>query len=446
MWFFTALCTAGAAVSTPVGPPAEIPGASAPIDIKGIDLNEPVGDVTLDQSLALALLGNPELAAFSWEVRAADARALQAGLRPNPELEFEIEEFGGTGEKSGAGSAVTTFGVAIPFERGGKRSKRKRVALLEKSAAGWDYEGKRFDVLAETTLSFIAVLAAQERYALAQELHQLSEKVLEIVSERVTAGKVSPLEETRAGVALSTSRIEMERAGRELQAARKRLASNWGSAASSFKKAIGDFYKVNEVESFDELKAKVGMNPDIARWEQEMELRRARIDMEMAVGKPDMSVGLSSRWFNESDERAFALQFAITLPVFDRNQGGTLAASREHDKAVEERSAAELRILTELNEVWQALNAAYLEAVTLKKEVLPSAQWAFDAAQEGYLYGKFGYLDVLDAQRSLYEIRGQYIEALAAYHTNQTAVNRLIGRRDGLFPDTTGTSGNGGEK
>lgn len=442
---FSGLCAAGSAVTKAESDPLGTSGAMS-VDMDGNDVREPAGDITLGQALALALLRNPELAAFSWEVRAADARALQAGLRPNPELEFEIEEFGGTGDKSGAGSAVTTLGVVLPIELGGKRAGRKRVTLLEKSAAEWDYESKRLDVLAETTRSFIAVLAAQERYALAQELYHLSEKVLETVSERVTAGKVSPLEETRAGVALSTSRIEMERAGRELQAAQKRLASNWGSAAPSFAKAIGDFYGIGDVEAFDELKTKIVMNPDIATWDQAMELRRAIVDLEKAAGTPDMSVGLSSQWFNESGERALALQFAITLPVYDRNQGGTLAARREHDKAVEERGAAEIRVLTELNEAWQALNAAHLEAVTLSKEVLPSAQWAFDAAQEGYRYGKFGYLDVLDAQRSLYEVKGQYIEALASYHSNQAVVNRLIGRRDGLFLEATGARENGGER
>lgn len=445
VWLFTGFCAGGAAVSKAESEPSGTSGdISVDMGVSGV--SEPTGEITLEQALTLALLRNPELAAYSWEVRAADARALQAGLRPNPELEFEIEEFGGTGDKSGAGSAVTTLGVVLPIERGGKRSMRKRVTLLEKSAAEWDYESKRLDVLAETTRSFIELLAAQERYNLARELFKLSEKVFVTVSERVMAGKVSPLEETRAGVANSTSRIEMERADRELQTAKKQLASNWGNPAPYFAMAIGDFYGIGDIEPFDELKTMIGMNPDIARWDQAMELRRAMVDLEKAVGTPDMSVGLSSQWFNETGERALALQFAVTLPVYDRNQGGTLAAKREQDKAVEERGAAEISVLTELNEAWQALNAAHLEAVALSKEVLPSAQWAFDAAQEGYRYGKFGYLEVLDAQRSLYEAKGQYIEALASYHTNQAAVNRLIGRQDGLFNETTGASENGGER
>ncbi len=51
------------------------------------EVAEPNGVITLRQALALALVHNPELRAFSWEVRASEARRLQASLLPNPEIE-----------------------------------------------------------------------------------------------------------------------------------------------------------------------------------------------------------------------------------------------------------------------------------------------------------------------------------------------------------------------
>jgi cobalt-zinc-cadmium efflux system outer membrane protein len=53
--------------------------------------------VTLAQAQALALLQNPRLAAFGWEVRAREAQILQAGLLPNPEVDVEVENFAGSG-------------------------------------------------------------------------------------------------------------------------------------------------------------------------------------------------------------------------------------------------------------------------------------------------------------------------------------------------------------
>ncbi|MHC4623766.1 MAG: TolC family protein, partial [Planctomycetota bacterium] len=85
-------------------PPSEAPLAIA--DSPAVA--EPNGVLTLRQALALALMYNPELRAFSWEVRGAEARQLQAGLLPNPKLELEVEEVGGPGGRSGFDGAETT--------------------------------------------------------------------------------------------------------------------------------------------------------------------------------------------------------------------------------------------------------------------------------------------------------------------------------------------------
>ena len=51
---------------------------------------QPTGDLYFETALALAFASNPELASRAWELRAAKARTLQAGLRANPELEVEV--------------------------------------------------------------------------------------------------------------------------------------------------------------------------------------------------------------------------------------------------------------------------------------------------------------------------------------------------------------------
>jgi cobalt-zinc-cadmium efflux system outer membrane protein len=86
-----------------------------------------------------------------------------------------------------------------------------------------------------------------------------------------------------------------------------------------------------------------------------------------------------------------------------------------------------VRIRTALHQAYQELSTAFVEASTLSNDVLPGAQIVFDAENEGYREGKFGYLDVLDAQRTLFDVKGQYIEALVRYHKAVATVERLIG-------------------
>ena len=95
------------------------------------------GVVTLEQAVSLALLYNPKLEVYSWDVRAAQARRIQAGLRPNPEIGIEMENFGGTGSTSAFEASETTVQVGQLIELSGKRTKRGRLADIEKNLAKW---------------------------------------------------------------------------------------------------------------------------------------------------------------------------------------------------------------------------------------------------------------------------------------------------------------------
>jgi len=124
---------------------------------------------------------------------------------------------------------------------------------------------------------------------------------------------------------------------------------------------------------------------------------------------------------------ALTVGFSVPLPVFDRNQGRIQEAEHRLSKAEQELRNTEVRITTALNTAYQALDAAHSEIMALRQEILPGARSAYDAAREGYRLGKFGFLDVLDAQRTLFGSKNQYLAALANYHKSVADVERLVG-------------------
>lgn len=414
-------------------PPQEPTHAPAP----PVKVEEPTGMLTLRQVLALALMHNPELAAFSWEVRAGEARTLQASLRPNPEVAVGSEHFGGTGEVRGTGAAETTFAFGQLIETAGKRAKRTRVASLERDLAGWSYESKRLDVLTEATAAFVDVLAVQQRLALLQELAELALKVRDTMAERVTAGKSSPAEVMRAGVALANTRVEVQHAERELELTHKRLGAAWGSTNVSFDRVEGELTTVKPIPTDEQLATLVSQNPDVARWVTEMEERRAVLELEKARRIPDFTLGAGPRYYSASSDVGFLAGVSVPLPLFNRNQGAIREARYRVSQAEDEQKAAALRAHKALLTAYQALSVAYVEANSLQKDVLPLAQQAYEATNERYLQGKFGFVDVLDAQRALFEARQHYIEALGAYHKAVAEVERLIGQSLDSVPVTS---------
>ena len=197
------------------------------------------GVLTLREVIAQVLLHNPELEAFSLEVRAREARALQAGLYKNPNILFDVQDVLGSGGFRKVQSSQTTIVLSQVIELGGKRTKREKAALSHKDLAFWDYETARMNILTQVAKAYTDALTAQEKMKLARELVKLSQNSYNAVKARVTAGKVSPIHEVKAQVALSTTQIQLQQADNNLKAAYRRLASFWGSMTPRFKKVIG---------------------------------------------------------------------------------------------------------------------------------------------------------------------------------------------------------------
>ncbi|MCZ6681173.1 MAG: TolC family protein, partial [Candidatus Poribacteria bacterium] len=289
------------------------------------------------------------------------------------------------------------------------------------------------------------VLATQEAVALNEDLVRLAEQVFNTVQAQVEAGKVSPVEQTRTQVELANSRIALEGSKRGLEAARKALASTWGTTSPAFEKGEGQFEmtkplnashstpsnspleKGRTLPTAEQLANRISQNPDIARWTVEMAQRRAVIKLEKSGRIPDLSIGGGMKHLNEIGDVAFIFGLSFSLPLSDRNQGAIREAEYNLAKAFEERKSVEVAVRTALSEAYGALSAAWATVTALKNDVLPGAQSAFDAVTEGYRLGKFGFLDLLDAQRTLFQTRRQYLEALAAYHKAKASVERLIG-------------------
>ena len=392
-----------------------------------VEVQESSGEITLRQALALAFARNPDLAAYSWEVRSGDPRILQASLIPNPELGVELENFLGTEPSRNFETLEATLSIGQLVELGGKRTSRIKLASSEKEVSIWEYEAKRADVAAEVAKAFVEVLSAQDRLTLAEELAGLAGEVLNAVAARVTAGKISPVEETKASVALSIAGIELERAKLALEGARKRLASTWGNDKPMFSEAVGQLDRLTPIPPPEVLADRIFRNPDVARWAAEMEQRKATLAQERANRIPDVTISGGVRRSRETNDTSFVFGAAIPLPLFNRNQGKILESQYRISKAESERAGAGNKVLAALSDAYQALAAGYVEATTLMTAVLPGAQSAFEATSEGFRQGKFGYLEVLDAQRTLFEARGRYVEALVAYHKAVADTERLIG-------------------
>ena len=387
----------------------------------------PRGEVTLRDALAAALLDNRSLAPAASAVRVREGQALQAGARPNPELKLELENFGGSGSNQALESAETTLRLSQLVELGGKRARRLAVAGLERDGAQWDYEARRADVLADTARAFTDVLALQERVALADELTQLAARAAQAVEAQVRGGGAAPVEITRAQLASAQAALQRGDRARALATARLALAAQWGSSTADFTRARGRLDSLTPPPALDPLLNGIERNPDLARWSTELATREAAIGLERARAVPDIALGAGPRYLSDTDEVALVFEFWVPLPLFDRNEGAIAAAEAELAQSDAARRAADTAVRSALSRAHEDLGAAYDRAVALRDHLLPAAAKVRAGVAAAYAQGALRSLDVLDAQRTEFELRDEYLVALAAYQQALAELDRLAG-------------------
>ena len=392
-----------------------------------IELVEPEGSLSLAEALSLALLHNPTLQEFAWEIRINDVKTLRAGLLPNPELGFEAENFLGSGQKRDFDQTETTVSISQLFELGGKRAKREALAMTERDLALWDYETRRLDIIYQVAARYIKVVANQARLNLAVETTDVAEEIFNTVVARVKAGKVSPLEQSKSRVELAKARLNKARILRELVSNKQNLAAVWGSMKPIFKEVSGDLFAVQAVPEFSDLLTRLNNNPDLARWSAEIEGYRNAIALAKAQKIPNITFMAGGRHFADNDDFAAVAGISAPLFIFDNKQTGVDEAQMVLTQAMQKQQAAKVAIRSLLIDNYQRLQMSLTEITALRDEVLPSARAAFKAVKVAYRLGEVGSLDLLDAQRTLFRSGSEHLEALAVFQLNVAKIERLIG-------------------
>ncbi|OPA97683.1 type I secretion protein TolC [Pseudomonas fluorescens] len=376
--------------------------------------------LTLDAALQTAFANNPDLAAAQWEIDIAAGGRQQAGLIPNPVAAWEAED-------TRRNSRTTTVTLSQTLELGGKRGARIDVASRAQDVAALVLQQRRNTLRTDVIHSYYLALLAQERLDLAQRSLALAERGLVVADSRVAAGKSSPVEATRAQVQVAEIRLEFNRAHIGLTDAYRRVAASTGNAATDFESVATPSRSTPALPSAAQLLARLEQTAELRLAELNIQQNEASVSLEKAQRIPDIDVSIGSQYDASVRERVNLVGVSLPIPLFNRNQGNVLAATRRADQARDLRNATELRLRTETRQALDLWQTAESEVRAFNQQILPAAQRAVDAATRGFEMGKFNFLDVLDAQRTLIAARTQYLAATAQAADAWLRLERIYG-------------------
>ena len=355
----------------------------------GIACAEPV---SLADALARGAEASPRIAQAQAQLEAAEARAYQAGVGPNPELDLQVENFGGSGPYRSFRQTETTLAVSQRLELGGKRSARKAVAQAERDFTALAFIRARADLARDIRYAHAELRADEDRAVLARDQAGRARTLASTAGLLVEAGRDPPLRKLRADALLAEAEAEAARAFGELLASRRMLATLIGSEDPELT-AIGDDLAPApaslpaEMQTLDERLSAA-----------ERDTANARIRLAQSEAVPDLTASGGLRQFREGGYTAIVAGISIPLPIRNRNRGG-IAAARA-DTAAAEASLAQTRLDSRRlrRDAEIQLGAANQRLAVLAGPNLGQAAEAMRLADIGYRAGKFSLIELIDAQ------------------------------------------------
>jgi len=355
-------------------------------------------------------------------VRAAQGAYVQAGLYPNPSLNYVADEMGNDGAAGLQGG-----GVSQEIVTAGKRRFARAAAGHGIEAARWQLEAQQLKILNDVRSRYYEVLVAQRLVQTNDELVRISQQAVEVTEKLRQAQEVSLADVLQA-------RIEMEMARLGYHQARNRYRAAWQHLVAVVGRPQLEPHPLAEtaleelpaIQFEDILGRLLAQSPVLSRARAEVERARCELAAQYAERVPNVEVGSAVKYDDAAQFTVVDLEVVLPLPLFDRNQGNILAAQARLTAAQRELGRIELALRTQLAQVFERYANARREVDAYTRSILPAARQSLDLIAAGYRAGEFSFLALLTAQRTYFGAQLEYLTSLGELWASTVELEGLL--------------------
>ncbi len=379
--------------------------------------------LTLAELERMALENNPTLAQADAAIRVAEGKRKQAGLFPNPIIGYQGEELS---TRAFSEKSEHFFFVEQTILTGGKLKKSRRIFEHEQTEAAAEKEAQRQRVLNSVRLLYYEALAADERIELRKQLSRLADEAVKISEELFNIGQADRPDLLEAEVEAQQTELALIDAENDREKTWQMMAAVVGNPALKPAKLAGNLEAaVPALDRESLLVSLIGASPEIKSARARVERARAVIDRAKAERAPDIFLRGGFGYSLEKLEgtgRATGpegfIEAGIRIPLFNRNQGNIAAAQAELLIAERDVQRLELSLRARLSAVFAEYSSSLRAVERFQQRILPRAGKAYELYLASFRQMAAAYPQVLIAQRTMFQVREEYIRALARLHQN----------------------------
>ena len=374
--------------------------------------------LTLTELEQRALEHNPTLAQAEAQVTAAKGRAEQAGRWSNPSIGYTAEEVSNSVTIRGGEHG---FLVEQVFPISGKLGATRAIFEREIDQSVAIRDAQRLRVLNTVRALYYDALIAARRVEVRENLASLSDEAVGVSRRLANVGAADQTD-------LLASEIEAERARLALAEARneefrilQRLAQVVGDPTLPAQPLAGKPDAELPVLDRDlALAALLRDSPELRAAEAGVDRAQAELARARKEPHPDLTVRAGPRYNRELFDPGpspvgweFFADVRVSVPLWNRNRGGIVAAEAALGRATAEVTRVELALRSRLADVFARYSTATTRVRAYRDEIVPRAAESHRLFLARYQEIAAAYPQVLIAQRTLFQVSEEYLQALA---------------------------------
>lgn len=382
--------------------------------------------LSLSQARALAISHNPLIRKAQGGTNVSAARRIQAGLWSNPELELFAEEV--PFNSGGLSRSKNMIGVSqvVPFP--GKKSLDRELGDIGVKQSEYEYKSVVLRVLRDVEVAYYRVLGAEQRKAIANELKRVAQSLSETAQKRFDAGESAAQENVRAQIEYERALTKVYDTEQKLVEARQTLTTAIGAPEVEPLPLSGKFPEAVDRDILDYSEAvMLKKHPRLSAAVAATERARVAVKRSKRQRYPDVTMGIAGGREEIEGQELLEFRLSFPLPFLDRGQGRILQAIAQSDIAEARLTSVEQELLREFNALTAKYGASINKVVAYQEIILPKTTEALRMVSRGFEEGKFGFIDVLDTQRTAAESRLDYQSALLELNESRAQLEALIG-------------------
>jgi cobalt-zinc-cadmium efflux system outer membrane protein len=374
--------------------------------------------LTLPMAEQLALDNNPTARAAQAAIDAARGRARQAGAWPNPVAGYSGEEITARGSQDPRGEHGFFVEQTIPL--GGKLRLGRAVYERGADEATLRAELQRQRIISSVRALFYQVLTTERRIEVHERLAALGSEATGVTAQLFNVGAADRPDFLESEIETRRVQIELNAARNQVFALRQQLAAVVG-VPDAATRPLGESIDqaIPELERDATLQALVERSPQVQAARAAIARAQAQTALARREAFPDVFLRGGAAYNREHGEVTRQpigwegqVEAGISIPLFNRNQGGIAAARAEETVAQAELTRLQLALRAQMASEFATYLTAIRSAESFRADILPRAEQAYTLYLARYREMGAAYPQVLVAQRGLFEMAREYLDHL----------------------------------